>query len=208
MKKRAFFITLEGSEGSGKSTHLKFLADFFRKRGFKVETFREPGSTFLGEKIRKLLLYSKEEIFPLTELFLYLSARAQFVEEKLKYSLRKSDIVISDRFSDSTLVYQGYALGLGMEKIEKLVRFACKDLKPDITFVLDVEPKKGLRRIKRIKDRIEKRPFSFHYRLRRGYKVLAKKEPGRIKIIKAKSINYVRKRMLEYIEEKLKCKRK
>jgi len=207
MRKRAFFISLEGGEGAGKSTHLKFLAKFLREKGFKVETFREPGCTCLGEKIRRILLYSPGEITPLAELFLYLSARVQFIKEKLKPALEKADIVVSDRFSDSTLVYQGYALNLGIDKIKLLVDFASQGIKPNLTFVLAIDPQKGLKRIKGKKDRIEKRPLKFHKDLQRGYQLLAKREPKRIKVIKSKSVSYVQKKMVEYLEKALKWKR-
>ena len=183
VRKKNLFITFEGGEGTGKSTHIKFLAAFLKKKGRSVKTFREPGSSALSEKIRDILLHSKGSILPETELFLYLAARAQFIKEKLQAALEKYNVVICDRFSDSTLVYQGYALGLGIDKIKALVDFGACGITPDFTFVLDVEPKKALKRIKGKKDRIEKRPMKFHQALRRGYKILALKEPKRVRII-------------------------
>jgi dTMP kinase len=183
LRKKNLFITFEGGEGTGKSTHIKFLEAFLKKKGKSVKTFREPGSSALGEKIRGILLHSKGNILPETELFLYLAARTQFIKEKLQKALDKYDVVICDRFSDSTLVYQGYALKLGMEKIKQLVDFGACGIIPDLTFVLDVEPKKALKRIQGKKDRIERRPMPFHQALRRGYKILALKEPKRVRII-------------------------
>ena len=182
-RRKALFITFEGGEGTGKSTHIKFLVKLLAKKGLTVKTFREPGSSALSEKIRNILLHYKRNITPESELFLYLAARTQFIKEKLLSALEKYDVVVCDRFFDSTLVYQGYALGLGLEKIRPIVAFAALGVKPDLTFVLDVEPKKALSRIKRKKDRIEKRPLNFHQALRRGYKILAIKEPKRVRII-------------------------
>ncbi|MBN2119917.1 MAG: dTMP kinase [Candidatus Omnitrophica bacterium] len=210
LKRKALFITFEGGERTGKSTHIKFLAKLLRKRGLSVKRFREPGSTKLSEQIRKVLLYSKRGIAPETELFLYCAARAQFVKEELFKALKKYKVVICDRFSDSTLVYQGYALGLGIKKISTVVKLACQGIKPDLTFVLDVAPKKALLRIKRKKDRIERRPLKFHEALRKGYRVLAKKEPKRIKIIKADGDKArTHKQIAEVVNLKIKpCRKK
>jgi len=197
---RGLFITFEGGEGSGKSTHIEFLKKFLQKKGLKVAVFREPGSTELGEIIRKILLNFKGNITAETELFLYLAARTQFVKEKLMAALDRYDVVICDRFSDSTLVYQGHALRLGIEKIKTIVEFVSFGIKPDLTIVLDLEPKQGLSRIKRKKDRIECRSLKFHQALRKGYKILAEADPGRIKIINAKDRKHVRKRLMRILE--------
>lgn len=195
------FITFEGGEGSGKSTHIEFLKKFLQKKGLKVAVFREPGSTGLGERIRKILLNFKGNIAAETELFLYLAARTQFVKDKLMAALGRYDVIICDRFSDSTLVYQGHALRLGIKKIRMIVEFASFGIKPDLTFVLDLEPKEGLSRIKRKKDRIEARSLEFHNDLRKGYKILAGEEPTRIKIINAKDREYVQQRLIQILED-------
>ncbi|MFC1515027.1 dTMP kinase [Candidatus Omnitrophota bacterium] len=182
--KKALFITFEGGEGTGKSTHIKHLVKTLRARRLTVKTFREPGSSALSEKIRKVLLHHKKHIAPQTELFLYLAARTQFIIENLYAALNKYNVVICDRFADSTLVYQGYALKLGLSRIRPAVELGSLGIKPDLTFVLDVEPKKALRRIKRKKDRIERRPLKFHQALRKGYRILAADEPKRVTIIK------------------------
>ncbi len=184
MKKKAIFITVEGIEGSGKSSIINFLEKFLKKRGFKVKVFREPGSTRIGEKIRSILLDNRnKELSKHTELLLYLACRTQLVEEKLKKALAKYDFVICDRFFDSTLVYQGYALGL-RDIAEEAVKLFNLSRVPDLTILLDTKVKEGLKRIKH-KDRIESRPISFHQRLKRGYRLLAKQYPKRIRIIKA-----------------------
>ncbi|MFA6281697.1 MAG: dTMP kinase [Candidatus Omnitrophota bacterium] len=186
MKKNAKFITLEGSEGSGKSSVIGFLEKSLKEKGFSVKIFREPGSTRIGEKIRELLLDKKNmELSPYTELLLYLAARTQLIEEKLAGALEEFDFVICDRFFDSTLVYQGYGLALG-SIVERSVKMFSLGYVPDLTLILDVPVKTGLGRIKN-KDRIESRSLDFHNRLRNGYSLLAKKYPKRIKMINADS---------------------
>ncbi|MFO8052407.1 MAG: dTMP kinase [Candidatus Omnitrophota bacterium] len=183
-KSKAKFITLEGLEGCGKSSVIKFLEDFFKKKKLKIQLYREPGSTKIGEEIRKILLDKKEmELSSHTELLLYLAARTQLIEERLKKDLSKFDIIICDRFYDSTLVYQGYALGLG-KIVKQSVDIFSLGVKPDLTLFLDVAAEVGLKRLK-IPDRIESRPLSFHKKLRKGFLKLAKSEPERIKIIDA-----------------------
>lgn len=179
--KKAFFITLEGAEGSGKSTVIKFLSAYFRKQGLSFKVFYEPGSTAVGNKIRDILLDKKNKISPYTELLLYLAARTQLIEEKLFKALLKYDIVICDRFFDSTVCYQGYALGLGEIAFESAKKFSL-GVMPDLTLLFDIQPSLGLRRLEK-KDRIESRPLKFHNKLREGYLKLAKKYPRRIKVI-------------------------
>ncbi len=184
IKKKAIFITVEGLEGCGKSSVIRFLQRYLKIKKFSVKVYREPGSTGIGEKIRRILLDKKsKKLSPHTELLLYLAARTQLIEEKLKKDLSAYDFIVCDRFFDSTLVYQGFALGLD-RVAEPAVKVFSLGIKPDITFFLDVPPKTGLSRLK-IKDRIESRPLSFHNRLRRGFLKLARKYPRRIKVIDA-----------------------
>ena len=173
MSKRALFITFEGLEGSGKSSIISFLVRYLKKKRLSVKIFREPGSTKVGELLRNILLDKKKVISPYTELLLYLAARTQLIEEKLKKAFKDYDVIICDRFYDSTIAYQGYGLKLG-KMVEKVVNIFSLGIKPDLTILLDGNVKKGLKRIKD-KDRIEKRPLSFHYRLRRGYRAIAKR---------------------------------
>jgi dTMP kinase len=180
-KKTAFFISFEGLEGSGKSSVIAYLVRHLRKQGLSVKTFREPGSTTVGEKIRSLLLDKKNKISDHTELLLYLAARTQLIEEKLLAALGSYDIVICDRFYDSTVVYQGYGLGMGRCAWDTARTFSL-GIKPHLTLVLDSDVKTALKRLN-TKDRIEARPFTFHYRLRQGYRQIAKREPSRIKLI-------------------------
>jgi len=184
VKTKGFFITIEGLEGSGKSSVIKFIGKLLRKRRASFKVYREPGSTEVGEKIRKILLDKKnKKLSAHTELLLYLAARTQLIEERLEKDFRKYDFIICDRFFDSTLAYQGFALGLG-KIVERSVKMFSLGVTPNLTLVLDTRPKLGLARLKN-KDRIESRALSFHNRLRKGYLQLAKKYPHRIKIIDA-----------------------
>lgn len=201
--KRGFFITFEGPEGSGKSTHSNSLCKFLKKLGVDVLHTREPGGTELGERIRKLLLNSKNTyIRPEAEMLLYICCRKQLVEEKIRPALRKGKIVICDRFSDATVCYQGYGLGVDIAMINKLNKFATGNIKPCLTILLDVSSAAGLRRSKKVKgfkDRIEKRPLAFHNRVRKGYLKLAKNDPRRIKVFSAEDND--KKRLQQLIRE-------
>ena len=153
--KKGIFITFEGGEGSGKSTHIACAADYLRKKKKKVLVVRDPGSTQISEAIRAILLDSKnQEMAMETELFLYLAARAQFVKEMIMPALQKGMVVISDRFEDSTVVYQGFAGGISPKRIQKIVPEARGNLVPQLTFLLDVSVEEGLRRAGRT-DRME-----------------------------------------------------
>jgi len=204
VKKHAYFITIEGLEGSGKSSVINFLEKLLKEKGFSVIVFREPGSTDVGEKIRQILLDKENKrLSRHTELLLYLAARAQLIEEKLMGAFKKYDFIICDRFFDSTLVYQGYALGLGAI-VEKAVKMFSLGITPDLTLVLDVPAREGLKRIKN-KDRIESRPIDFHNKLRRGYLALSKKYPNRIKVIDAQAnLTEIYKRTEKALMDKLK----
>ncbi len=206
--KKATFITLEGLEGSGKSSVISFLERFLKKKGYSVKVFREPGSTKTGEMIRKILLDRSSRVSPYTELLLYLASRTQLIEEKLKKALNKYDFVICDRFFDSTIAYQGYGLGLGKVAYDSAIKFSL-GVKPDLTIILDTDVKKGLSRI-RYKDRIERRPLSFHLRIKKGYRILSKKYPRRIQIIDAnKDLEEIFCRVKDIVEKRFfkRCRR-
>ena len=178
------FITFEGSEGSGKSTQAKMLVRYLKSRGEPVIFLREPGGTILSEKIRKILLDKASRICPLSEMLLYMAARAQLVQEVIKPALEKGQYVICDRFLDSTVVYQGYGLGVDLALIHYLGGLLTADIGPDLTIFLDVAVKKGLRACGGSLDRIEQRAIAYHQRVRKGYLELAHKHSRRIKIIK------------------------
>lgn len=181
------FITFEGSEGSGKSTQSKLLSQYLKSKGFKVVYLREPGGTKVSEKIRKILLDAKNDsLTAISEMLLYMAARAQLVSEIIKPALKNGRIVICDRFLDSTLAYQGYGLGMDINLIKKIGHIVTQGIKPDLTLFMDLGIKKGLKHREFSKDRIEKRPLPYHSRVRKGYLKLAHLEPGRIKIVKVK----------------------
>ena len=186
MAKRGLFITFEGPEGSGKSTHSRLLCEFLKKQGLKILHTREPGGTVVSEKIRKVLLDPKNKGMDVVcELLLYMAARAQIVREKILPALRKGKIVLCDRFMDATLAYQGYAGGLDIKLIKSIGSLVTDGLKPDITFILDIDAKKGLLRSTGSKDRMEKKSLSYHKKVRKGYFNIAKKEPRRVKVVSA-----------------------
>lgn len=176
-------ITFEGPEGSGKSTQISLLCNYLRRRGLKVLHLREPGSTRIGEKIRDILLNPKNKNMDTAcEMLLYQAARAQLVKEKVLSALKKSKIVILDRFLDATICYQGYGAGLDVKMIKQIGRLVTFGIQPDLTILLDLDAQEGLRRAKR-RDRIEKKPLEFHRRVRKGYLKLARENPRRIKIV-------------------------
>lgn len=188
------FITFEGIEGCGKSTQLEMLKALLIKEGFSITATREPGGTEIGEKIRSILL--KEEgnkLSPLTELLLYISCRAQLVEEVIRPALKKGEIVLCDRFSDSTVVYQGYGRGIDLKVIEGLNKTAACNVVPDLTFILDCPVEYGLgKAMERIgaaegesakENRFEMADISFHHKIREGFLKLATTSK-RFKIIK------------------------
>ncbi len=177
------FITIEGPEGSGKSTHSRLLCAYLRREGYRIVHTREPGGTRISEAIRKILLNREHEsMSDACELFLFMAARAQIVEEVIKPALKKGYTVICDRFHDATVAYQGHGAGIDLKIIESMRKLATGGLKPDLTALLDVDSAVGLKR-GGVWDRMEKKSLSFHKKVRRGYLKLAKSEPRRIKVI-------------------------
>lgn len=179
-----FFLTLEGPEGAGKTTHTRLLARTLQEEGYRVVTSREPGGTRLGETIRSLLLARDTgAISPMAETLLYLAARAQHVAQVIRPALEAGAVVICDRFSHSTLAYQGYGRGLPLQVLLDLNRAATAGLEPDRTFVLDVEVAEGLRRVGAGRDRLEAEDISFHQRVRQGFLELAVRDEERVTVI-------------------------
>jgi dTMP kinase len=181
------FITFEGPEGCGKSSQIKLLSDALVKEGRIVLTTREPGGTDVGEEIRKILMNPEHvELTDLTEVFLYEAARAQIVNEVIIPALDSGHIVLCDRFSESTLAYQGYGGKISVEWIQKIDQMARGGLSPDLTLFIDVNPEVGLKRARASKkeiDRLEEKDLEYHKRVYQGYLELAKKNPDRIKIV-------------------------
>jgi dTMP kinase len=181
--RKGYFITFEGAEGSGKSTQIRNAVAFLKKKGRSVVMLREPGGTRISEAIRNILLDKNlKEMARVTELLLYLAARAQIVHEKILPALKRGKVVICDRFEDSTRAYQGFGRGLSLAAIENASKLVRGALKPDLTFVLDIDIAEGLARGGR-HDRIEREALSFHKRVRRGFLALAKKEPQRMIVL-------------------------
>jgi dTMP kinase len=191
---RGLFVTFEGGEGSGKTTQLGLLAVRLRAAGERVVETRDPGGTAIGKEIRAILL-SRESgpISAATELFLYEASRAQLVRDVIAPALERGTIVLCDRFTDSTLAYQGFGRGLDVEVIRRMDRLATGGLGPDLTMLLDLEPAMGLARCRRDaasdvapRDRIEAEPLDFHRRVREGYRRLAREEPDRFRVMDAR----------------------
>lgn len=183
------FITLEGPEGSGKSMQIGGLADFVREQGFKVLTTREPGGTLIGDQIREVIMCMDNTMMhPNTEILLFCAARAQIVTEVIRPNLEKGVVVISDRYGDSTLAYQGYGHGLELKILRDILQFATGGLKPDLTLLLDVDVEEGLKRRKSGGgewNRLDAQQVEFHKRVRAGYKEMAEAEPDRWRVINA-----------------------
>ncbi|MCX7927670.1 MAG: dTMP kinase [Candidatus Omnitrophica bacterium] len=182
---RAKFITFEGTECSGKSTQSRLLFEYLKSKYRKVIFLREPGGTKISEAIRRILLDPHNiKMADKTELLLYMASRAQTVEEVIRPALKNGFIVICDRFLDSTVVYQGYGLGMDLEFIQRLGEFVTEGITPDLTILLDIPLSKAFKKILRRKDRIEQRAFSYHRRVQQGYRILSKKFPERIKVVR------------------------
>ncbi len=199
------FITFEGSEGCGKSTQIKLLSEALIKQGRSVLTTREPGGTDVGEKIREILMDpSHVELTDLTEVFLYEAARTQLVNEIIVPSLDSGHNVLCDRFSESTLAYQGYGGKISVEWIQKIDQMARGGLSPDLTLFIDVDPEVGLKRARASAkeiDRLEEKDLEYHKRVYQGYLELAKKNPDRIKVVDgSKGVQEVHKEILDLVK--------
>jgi dTMP kinase len=182
---RGLFITLEGVEGGGKSTQARLLVDALRREGHDVLSCAEPGGGRVPQAIRQLLLDPDSgEIAPRAELLLFLAARAQHVEETIEPALRAGRIVVCDRFSDSTMAYQGHAAGADLETVAELNAFATAGLVPDLTLLLDIAPVAGLERQKKW-NRMENRGLEYHERVRQGFLEEARRHPERIQLLDA-----------------------
>ncbi len=191
MTTRGRFITFEGPEGSGKSTQLRLLGERLRRAGQDVLETQEPGGTPIGIQIRHVLLDAKNhELCPTAELLLMFASRAQNVDQLILPALSAGRTVLSDRFTDSTLVYQGVGRGLGADVVYELDRIACRGLIPDLTLIIDIDAETGLARARRrsarsedSETRMEEQDVSFHRRVRDAYRQLAADEPKRIRLI-------------------------
>jgi dTMP kinase len=187
------FITLEGIDGTGKSTQLRLLVQHLKKRGFAVRATREPGGTKVGERIRKILLASTTtRLAPLAELALMYAARAQHLQEVIRPALARGEIVVSDRYNDASLAYQGYGRELGVATVRAFDRIICAHTQPHLTIVLDLPPRLSLERAhgresrrKSKQERFELQGMRFHETVRNAYLAIARKEPRRVKVVRA-----------------------
>jgi len=177
------FITLEGPEGSGKTSHIPYLVEYLREKGYTVFPTREPGGTTIGEQIREVIHDLKNvEMHPRAETLLYQAARAQIVEQVIKPRLAVGEVVISDRYYDSTIAYQGYGHQQDLEQVRALVKYATGGLTPDLTILLDLDVEVGLKRKTQNEvewNRMDAYTVEFHQRVRRGYLEMVKQEPQR-----------------------------
>ena len=198
-QKKGLFITLEGMDGSGKTTQMQQLKQYLEHQGYKVHLTREPGGTIISEKIRNLILDPEhEEMHPWTEALLYAAARAQHVAEVIQPALQREEIVLCDRFLDSSLAYQGVGRGLGMEEVFRINQPALMDRLPDITFWFNLTPEESFRRKsgRDPKDRLEQQHRSFYEKIYQSYRQLAEENPQRIVTLDAsKSIPWIQKMM-------------
>jgi len=206
---RGILISFEGIEGCGKSTQAKLLYEYLKTKAIPCILVREPGGTQIGEAIRKILLDENNiKMSPKTELFLYLAARTQLLAEIIFPALKEGKVVLCDRFSDSTLAYQGGGRNLGLEKVSQINKYATDKLKPHLTILIDIPLSVSRERTaKERKDRLEKEDEEFHKRVRDTYLFLAKRAPKRIKVFDGtKNIEdlhlEIRTKVIEFLTKK------
>ena len=206
---KGVFITLEGNEGCGKSTQIKLLASYLKKKGLNVLVTREPGGTVIGDRIREVLLDPKNGgMTHVTETLLYMASRAQLVEEVILPALEKGQVVLCDRWMDATLAYQGYAGDVDADWIQAVGSVATQELEPELSLYLDLPVKEGMKRaLRRHKaDRIERKGLSYHQKVRQGFLKIAKDEPERFKRLPLKpseSIEMVHQRIKAEVDRVL-----
>lgn len=197
---KGIFITFEGGDGCGKTTQIKLLDEYLRSKGYKTLVTREPGSKGLGVKLREILLNYDGEVSSNCESFLFLADRAQHVDCIIKPALKEGIIVLCDRHTDSTVAYQGYGRGLDLNEIRHLNNIATGGLKPDLTFLFDINVETSQARVGSEKDRMESAGVEFFERVRKGFLEIAKQEPERVKVIDAAaSIEDIHKKVVELV---------
>ena len=201
MTERGLFITFEGIDGCGKTTQINMLKDYFEKLGKTVLVTREPGAKGLGTKLREILLNYDGEISSKCESFLFLADRSQHIDIIIKPAIERGEIVLCDRHTDSTVAYQGYGRGVDIEQTKALNDIAVGGLKPDITFVFDIDLETSAKRIGKDKDRMESAGIEFFKRVREGYKTIAENEPDRVKLIDGNlPVEKIHEKIIEYLK--------
>ena len=215
MKRCGLFITLEGIDGTGKSTQFRLLVQSLRRRGLTVCATREPGGTDAGEKVRNILLASRTgKLAPLAELALIYAARAQHLERVVRPALARGEIVVSDRYNDSSFAYQGYGRKLGVKIVRAFDRILCGATQPNLTILLDLAPRAALGRAQGRETRrnsrhgrFEAQAMAFHRRVRQGYLEIARREPRRVKVVRAgRPVAVIQAEIHKYIEELLRTR--
>jgi len=206
------FITFEGIDGCGKSTQLRLLASALRLQGLEVVTTREPGGTTLGQRLRAALLDVDEQVDPLAELLVFAADRAQHVRQQLRPALKTNHVVLSDRYADATVAYQGAGRGFDRKLIDEIVKLATEGLKPDLTLIFDLSVPESITRTRRReenkqKDRLDIEDSDFHARVRNAYLEIAKAEPDRVRVIDARGSteethNAVKKLVMPILKER------
>lgn len=202
----SLFITFEGPDGSGKTTQARMLAEYLQMRGMEVLHTREPGGTAISEQIREVILSTRNQsIQHETEALLFSAARAQIVAELIRPALAAGKIVVCDRYADSTMAYQGYGLGLDLEALRAITRFATGGLVPDMTFYIDVPAAIGLTRRQRGEtNRLDQKDLAYHARVREGFLKMAKEEPRRwIVVDGTQPVDQVQQEIRKKLEAKL-----
>ncbi|MCM1265129.1 MAG: dTMP kinase [Candidatus Gastranaerophilales bacterium] len=200
---KGLFITFEGTDGCGKTTQIELLKKYYEEKGRTVLVTREPGAKGLGVKLREILLNYDGEVSPNCESFLFLADRAQHIDTIIKPAIQRGEIVLCDRHTDSTVAYQGYGRGLDLEQIKMLNNIATSGLKPDITFVFDIDTDTAEKRIGAQKDRMESAGLEFFKRVRQGYLEIAKQEPERVKVLDGtKTIEEIHNKLVNHLLEK------
>jgi len=202
--RKGLFISLEGLDGCGKTTQIKYLSEAFKKAGKEVVVFREPGCTPMGELLREIVLHSDSNIGERAELLIYLSSRAQVTDEIVIPSLKAGKVVIADRYADSSVAYQGFGRQIGAEQVKALNDFAIKKTYPDITFLLEISVEEALKRLEnKPLDRLEKEKESFFQRVHEGYEWLSQRNPRRFVTINGElSPEDVSEDLLRVLEQK------
>ena len=197
---KGLFITFEGIDGCGKTTQINLLKEHLEKQGKKVLLTREPGAKGLGEKVREILLNYDGDVSPNCESFLFLADRAQHIDTIIKPAVERGEVVLCDRHTDSTIAYQGYGRGIDIKQIHMLNDLATSGMKPDLTFIFDIDIETSMQRVGKTKDRMESAGIEFFRKVREGYINISKEEPKRVKLIDGtKNIDDIHKEVLGYL---------